>query len=211
MNYVEQNIISPLIGGNDQQQLGELGRWFLSKLISGRDAYEKMNHGQVVDFLGKALKQSVRAVLVGTSKSVEDSMKEIMSKVHTKESWGTWVKERYTWKYFLPSMGQANAELRDAQTIILESKRSNATANKDLATATWSYVDKSLVKSLLAPPSQMNLTQSQSQAQAQASMGSGIVEWAKNNKTMAIGLSAATVAGLFYMVNKNKAETQKLN
>jgi len=202
MNYVEQNIISPLIDHNDQQ-LGELG-WFLSNLFHKKDAYDKMNHGQVVTFLNTALKQSVSAVLIGTSKSIEDKMKEIMSTTHSSEAWGDWVKERYTRKYFLPHMAQANAELRQAQTIILESKRSNTTANEALVAATWGYVDKSLVKSLLTLPSQMNLTQAQTQAQA--SIGSGIVEWAKNNKTMAIGLSAASIAGLFYMVNKDKVK-----
>ncbi len=201
MNYVERNIISPAIVGTEDQQLGELGRWFLSKLFQGRDAYDKMSHSQVVTFLITALKQSVRAVLIGTSKSVEDKMKDIMSKVHTKEAWGTWMKESYTHKYFMPKMTQANDELRQAQTIILESRNNNEIANKHLDAAKWKYVDKALIKSMLSLPTQMNLTQTNSQSQA--SMGTGIFEWAKNNPTTAIGLSVVSIAGIFYMSNKS--------
>ncbi len=197
MIYAEQNIISPFISQDD-----ELGRWFLSKLFKGRDDYDKMNHDQVVAFLDAVLKQATRAVLLGTSKTVEEKASELIEKLHTKESWGDFKKEHYARTYFIPKLNQAIYEVNQAQRIILESKRSNKQASNDLSSAPWSYVDKSLVKSLfLQSPADASVNlQNQTHS---AAMGSGIFEWAKNNPTTAIGLSVVSIAGIFYMSNKS--------
>lgn len=198
--YVEKNIINPtLLHQHEHVDAQELGSFFIHK----RDAYDKLSHDQVISFLNESLKQAIKDVLTGKEDSIEQAVELLIGKLVTRRSYSDWINEHYPNKYFIPKLVQAKNELGEAQTIILKSERDYAAAQKVLSAANWNYIDKSFVNSLLSKKAAIgtNLTQTN---QAQSSMGSGIIDWVRNNKTMAIGLSAVTVIGFLYMRNQEQ-------
>ncbi len=193
--YVEKNIISPLVMQSDE----ELGFLFFHK----RDAYDKMNHGEVIKFLDAALKQASNETVSGKYNTVDQAVKPIISKARTRTSYEAWKKESYPRKYFIPGLAAAENEVFSAKKIIYDSATDPTRAASELADANFIYVKKSVVAGMMKQVTATTQRNGAMTTTGKASIGGGVVEWAKNNKTAAIGLSAASVIGIFYLANKN--------
>lgn len=200
--YVEKNIISPLLQNNE-----ELGFLFFHK----RDAYDKMNHGEVVKFLNASLKQAANDTVRGNYNTVDQAIKPIITKAVTRRSYEAWKKEGYPRKYFTPKLNAAENEVFTAKRIIYDSATDPTRAASELANANFGYVEKSVVESMMKQAIKVAYQQNNAMTTTAKSSIGGLVEWAKDNPKTAIGLSAATVVGILYVANKQShAPTQTL-